>query len=119
MLCLNHIGQIKQALGISGVQSRVCSWISKPEEGHQGVQIDLLIDRADQTVNVCEMKFSHSEYEITKSDETSFENKLAMFLRQTKTGKSLMFTLITSFGLKQNTYSGRVQRQITLADMFK
>lgn len=119
MLCLNHIGQIKQALGISGVQSRVCSWISKPEEGHQVVQIDLLIDRADQTVNVCEMKFSHSEYEITKSDETSFENKLAMFLRQTKTGKSLMFTLITSFGLKQNTYSGRVQRQITLADMFK
>jgi AAA+ ATPase superfamily predicted ATPase len=119
MLCLNHIGQIKQALGISGVQSRVCSWISKPEEGHQGVQIDLLIDRADQTVNVCEMKFSHAEYEITKSDEASFENKLAMFLRQTKTGKSLMLTLITSFGVKPNTYSGRVQRQITLADMFQ
>lgn len=119
MLCLNHIGQIKQALGISGVQSRVCSWISKQETGHKGAQIDLLIDRADQTVNVCEMKFTQSEYEITKSDEESFENKLEMFLQQTKTGKSLMFTLITSFGVKQNSYSGRVQRQVTLTDLFK
>ncbi len=119
MLCLNHIGQIKQALGISGVQSRVCSWISKPEEGCQGAQIDLLIDRADQTVNVCEMKFAQSEYEITKSDEESFENKLEMFLQQTKTGKSLMLTLITSFGIKQNKYSGRVQRQVALTDLFK
>ena len=119
MLCLNHVGQIKQALGISGVQSRVCSWISKPEEGCQGAQIDLLIDRADQTVNVCEMKFSQREYEIEKSDEASFENKLATFLRQTKTSKSLMLTLITSFGIKPNIYSGRVQRQITLADLFQ
>lgn len=119
MLCLNHIGQIKQALGISGVQSRVCSWISKHETSHKGAQIDLLIDRADQTVNVCEMKFAQSEYEITKSDEESFENKLEMFVQQTKTGKSLMFTLITSFGVKQNSYSGRIQRQVTLTDLFK
>lgn len=119
MLCLNHIRQIKQALGIAGVQSRVCSWISKPETGYKGAQIDLLIDRADQTVNVCEMKFAQSEYEITKSDEASFENKIETFLRQTRTGKSLMFTLITSFGVKPNPYSGRVQRQVTLTDLFQ
>ena len=119
MLCLNHIVQIKQALGISDVQSRICSWISKREADHKGAQIDLLIDRADHTVNICEIKFAQSEYEITKSDEESFENKLEMFLRQTKTGKSLMLTLITSFGLKQNCYSSRVQRQVTLADLFK
>lgn len=119
MLCLNHIAQIKQALGISDVQSRVCSWISKSKADHKGAQIDLLIDRADHTVNICEIKFAQSEYEITKSDEESFENKLEMFLLQTKTSKSLMLTLITSFGLKQNCYSGRVQRQVTLADLFK
>ena len=113
MLCLNHIGQIKQALGISGVQSRACSWLCN------GAQIDLIIDRADRTINVCEMKFARTEYEITKTDEEDFENKIEAFLNQTKTRKSLMLTLITSFGIKQNKYSGRIQNQITLEDLFK
>lgn len=117
MLCLNHVKQIKQALGISGVQSRVCCWTSKTEEGHQGAQIDLLIDRADQTINICEMKFSRSEYEITKADDENMENKIESFLRQSKTKKSLMQTWITSFGIKPNKYSGRVQRQVTLNDL--
>ena len=118
MLCLNHIAQIKRALGISGVQCRVCSWLSKSGENSKGAQIDLLIDRADQCINVCEMKFSRSEYEITKSDEENFENKIETFIQQTKTKKSLMLTLITSFGIVCNQYSGRIQQQITLADLF-
>lgn len=118
MLCLGHIAQIKQALGIAGVQSRVCSWLAKADEKGKGAQIDLLIDRADQTINVCEMKFSRSEYEITKDDAENFNNKIDAFMRQTKTKKSLMLTLISSFGIKQNKYSGIIQKQITLADLF-
>lgn len=118
MLCFGHITQIKQALGIAGVQTRVCSWISKAEGGCKGAQIDLLIDRADQTINVCEMKFSRSEYEITKDDADNFDNKLEAFVRKTKTQKSLMLTLITSFGSVQNKYSSSVQKQVTLADLF-
>ena len=119
ILCLNHLSQIKQSLGISGMQSRACCWISKPEEGHRGAQIDLIIDRADQTVNICEMKFSRSEYTITKSDSEDIENKIEAFLRQTKTKKSLMLTFITSFGIKSGKYSGQVQRHLTLENLFK
>ena len=130
MLCLNHIQQIKQALGISGIQSRACCWLGKPkatgrrtqfgnEEGGKNAQIDLIIDRADQTINICEMKFARSEYEITKADDEDFENKLEAFLRQTNTRKSLMLTLITSFGIKPNKYSGHVQRQVTMEELFK
>ena len=118
MLCLNHIKQIKRALGIAGVQSRACCWIGKPKDGGQGAQIDLLIDRADQTVNLCEMKFARAEYELTKSDVEDLDNKLDTFITRTKTRKSIMLTMITSFGLKNNKYSGEIQKQITLDDLF-
>lgn len=118
VLCLNHLRQIKQALGISGVQSRACCWTSKRDEGKMGAQIDLLIDRADHTINICEMKFSKSEYEITKSDDENISNKVNAFIEQTKTRKSIMVTMVTSFGLKRNKYSGNVQRVITLEDLF-
>ncbi|MBP3827798.1 MAG: ATP-binding protein [Prevotella sp.] len=118
MLCLNHIPQIKRVLGISGVQSRTCCWRSKPEDGRKGAQIDLLIDRADQTVNLCEMKYYRTEYELTKSDSDDLDNKLNRFLEQSKTRKSLMLTMITSFGVKSNRYSGIIQRQVTLDDLF-
>jgi hypothetical protein len=119
MLCLNHIQQIKQALGISGIQSRACCWLSKKEGGEREAQIDLLIDRADQTINLCEMKFSRGEYEIDRSDDETLSRKIDTFMRQTKTRKSLMLTLVTSFGLKKNKYSGQVQRLVTLEDLFK
>ncbi len=119
ILCLTHIDQIKHALGIAGIRSRACCWTSKPEANHKGTQIDLIIDRADQTINICEMKFSRTEYEITKSDDSDFDHKLETFLRQTNTRKSLMLTLITSFGIKPGMYSGHVQCQLTLDDLFK
>lgn len=118
ILCLNHINQIKQALGISGIQSRACCWVGKNEGEYKGAQIDLVIDRADQTVNICEMKFSRAAYEITKSDDANLENKLNAFLSQTKTTKSLMITMITSFGIKRNKYSGNIQNQVVMEDLF-
>lgn len=119
ILCLNHLDQIKRALGISGIQSRACCWVSKAEDGSRGAQIDLLIDRADKTVNVCEMKFYRSAFEISKTECENYDNKIETFLRQSKTKKSLMLTLITSFGIKANKYSGRVQREVTLSDLMK
>ena len=65
------------------------------------------------------MKFAQSESEITKADDENFTNKVDTFLRQTGTRKSLMFTLITSFGVKRNVYSGRVQRQVTLRELIQ
>ena len=117
MLCLNHLPQIKHALGISGIQCRACCWTSMPTDEHRGAQIDLLIDRSDRTINICEMKFAQSEYEVTKADEENVENKLKVFLSDTKTRKSLILTLITTFGIKAGKYSGRIQRQLSLEDL--
>ena len=116
MLCLNHIDKIKHALGISGVQTLVCSWRSSNTE--KGAQIDLLIDRKDETINICEIKFYKSEFEISKEYEEKLLEKLRIFTEETKTSKSLLLTLITSFGLKQNKHSDIVQKQITMNDLF-
>lgn len=118
MLCLNHIAKIKQALGISGVQSRVCCWSARADDETAGTQIDMLIDRADNTVNICEIKFSNSVYKISKTDNENFNNKIETFINKTSTNKSLIFTMITSKGLSANKYSNVVQKLITLNDLF-
>ncbi len=111
-LCLHHIRQIKQKLGITGVQSDVCAWKG------EGCQIDLLIDRRDQTINLCEMKFSQGEFEITKQYDEHLRNRVESFRSATKTQKALHQTFVTTYGVKQNMYSGNVQSEVRLDDLF-
>ena len=111
-LCLHHIRQIKQKLGITGVQSDVCAW------KENGTQIDLLIDRRDQTINLCEIKFSQGEFEITKQYDEHLRERAERFRSATKTRKALHQTFITTYGIKQNMYSGNVQSAIVLDDLF-
>lgn len=117
MLCLNHIKQIKTALGISGVQTSASSWIDTTTEN--GAQIDLIIDRKDQIINLCEMKFSTDEYEITKHYDTILRQKKSIFMSKTKTRKAIHTTMVTTFGLKQNIYRNSIQSEVTLADLFQ
>lgn len=117
MLCLNHIPQIKVALQIGGVQTTVCSWRS-PASAENGAQIDLIIDRADHRINLCEMKFSRGEYVLTKLEREKLEHRIESFISYTKTTNSIALTLITSFGLQKNVHSNIVQNQLTLADLF-
>lgn len=116
MLCLIHLKQIKQTLGISGVQTLACSWRSTGTK--KGAQIDLLIDRKDETVNICEMKYAKEQFEINKEYEEKLSNKINAFSEETGTKKSLMLTMITTYGVKQNTYSDIVQSEIVLDDLF-
>ena len=118
MLCLYHIKQIKQALGISGVQTLACSWRSKGDDSKNGVQIDLLIDRKDETINLCEMKYSKDMFEITSSEEQKLTARLDTFRAETGTRKSVLLTLISTNGLKHNTHSGIVQSEVTLDELF-
>ena len=111
-LCLHHIRQIKQKLGITGVQSDVCAWKG------EGGQIDLLIDRRDQTINLCEMKFSQGEFEITKQYDEHLRNRTESFRSATKTRKALNQTFVTTYGLKRNMYSGNIQSEVLLDDLF-
>lgn len=117
MLCLMHIAEIKKALGISGVQSLTSSWRSNSSE--EGAQIDLVIDRKDQTVNLCEMKYADRTFVIDKQYDENLRNKLASFREETKTRKSLHLTFVTTYGVKLNAYSGHIQKEVVLEDLFK
>ncbi|MCH5173015.1 MAG: ATP-binding protein, partial [Bacteroidales bacterium] len=98
--------------GITGVQSDVCAWKG------EGGQIDLLIDRRDQTINLCEMKFSQGEFEITKQYDEHLRNRTESFRSATKTRKALHQTFVTTYGLKRNMYSGNIQSEVLLDDLF-
>ncbi len=113
MVCLLHIPQIKKELGISGVQTSVSTWHSPT------AQIDLLIDRKDQVINICEMKFSINSYTIDKKYAENLRNKMGAFRQVTKTKKALFLTTITTYGLKNNQYSGMVQSDLKMGMLFE
>ena len=119
-VCKDHIDQIKHAIGIWGVMSEQSTWYSKPEKGSsvRGAQIDMLIARRDHVINICEMKFSQSEYTIDKEYELQLRNKIGTFRDATGTHDALHITMITTYGVKPNIHSGIVQSQVTLDDLF-
>ena len=119
-ICLQHITQIKAALGISGVLSNVYSWRTEADEekGIDKAQIDLLIDRNDGIINLCEMKFSAQEYAITREEEMKLLRRRGNFIYATKTKKAIHITLVTPYGLRQNSHSGIAQNEITLNSLF-
>ena len=115
-VCLSHIVQIRQALGLGRIAVEYYSWRSKDETPR--AQEDLVIERADHLVNLCEIKFAHSEYAITADDDRSMRNKSADFLRDTGINCGILPTWITPYGLKKNMYSSSVQYQATMDDLF-
>ena len=117
-LCMAHTQQIKVALGISGVLSNVYSWRKEADETSDGAQVDLLIDRKDQVINLCEMKYSLSEYAIDAEYEQKFRNKKSAFINTTNTRKAVHLTMVTTFGIKTNVHSGIVQNEVKLDDLF-
>ena len=117
-LCMAHTQQIKAALGIAGVLSNVYSWRKEADETSDGAQIDLLIDRKDQVINLCEMKYSLSEYVIDAEYEQKLRNKKSAFIDATNTRKAVHLTMVTTFGIKTNVHSGIVQNEVKLDDLF-
>ncbi len=120
-LCFKHNQAIKAALGIAGISSSISSWQHTTKESDKnGAQIDLIIDRADNCINLCEIKFLTGEFTIKKDYAKNLETKKQIFLEQTKTKKSLFTTLITSYGCKQNPYFlSTVQKSLQLTDFIK
>lgn len=119
-VCKDHIGQIKQKLGIAGVLSEQSSWFVKADkdQGITGTQIDLIIDRRDRIINLCEMKFSIDEFVIEKTYDALIRSRIETFRRITGTKKALQIAFITTYGVKSNMYSSIIQKQITLDDLF-
>ena len=119
-VCKDHIPQIKQKLGISGVLSEESAWSIETDEekGITGAQIDMLIDRRDRVVSICEIKFSVDEYEINKDYDMKLRNKIGSFVRATNCKKSIQLVMITTYGIKNNMYSGFVSGQVNMDDLF-
>jgi len=122
-VCLHHIAQIKTALSIGGVISNVHSWSCKPftdKNGTKwkGAQIDLLIDRADEVINICEIKYVSDKYEIDADYEERLRNRASLFRNVTKTKKALYHTFITTYGVSQNIHSGIVQSEVVMDQLF-
>lgn len=117
-LCLDHVPQIKKCLGISGVSTSEYAWRERGEKEKRGAQIDLLIDRKDDIVNVCEMKYARDLYGIDREESDKLRHRLELFRESTGTDKSLQLTLITPEGLKNTKYRWDVQSVVTLDDLF-
>lgn len=111
-VCLQHIPQIKQALGIGGIVSNVCSWRGN------GAQIDLLIVRGDNVINVCEMKFCEGTFSIDKSYAEKLQDKLTALRTDTSTRSTLHITLVTTYGTAHNQYWNTIQNELTMDDLF-
>ncbi len=117
-ICMTHLEQIKQKLGISGISTTTSSWRKLGNDADKGTQIDLVIDRADRVINLCEMKFSEGPYTITKDYENILRNRMVIFRDATKTNKSLVTTLVTTYGVQRGIHSGVVQSEVVMDDLF-
>jgi len=119
-ICHKHDKEIKHGLGISGMSSNTSSWYYKPKQNNErGTQIDMLIDRADNCISLCEIKYTNTEFVITKSYADELKNKRDQLKRITGTKKNIFIALITPHGLKENNYSqSLVDQQLTMNVLF-
>jgi uncharacterized protein len=119
-LCMSHISQIKQSLGISGIVTEEASWqYHAKASSERGAQIDLLIDRSDNAINLCELKFSDYPFVIDKKYAAELEQKIQVFKQRSKTRKAVFLTLVTASGLEQNSYAtSLVTNHIQLNQLF-
>ena len=120
-VCLEHIDQIKLALGISGVQTAVNSWKCEADsdKGIQGSQIDLLLVRKDQVINVCEMKYSETEFTPDQAFDKAMRRRMSDLQNVTGTKHALHSTLITTYGIEETSYAGNIQSVITAEELFR
>jgi hypothetical protein len=116
LVCLLHIDQIKNRLGISGVVTQASSWQAE-YEGDK-TQIDLLIDRDDGVINLCEMKYANSEFVISAAYDEKLRSRMALFRAASKTRKAIHLTFITTYGLAPNKYRDIAQSEIKMDDLF-
>ncbi len=117
-VCLQHVTQIKAALGISGVQTNVCSWFIHGTGHRRGAQIDLVMQRADGFTDICEMKHSVSIFSIDHDYAIDLQNKLDAYRELSKDKRTLHLVMVTTNGIVHNNYYNMVQKEITMDELF-
>ena len=104
-------------MGIAAVSTNIANWRSKDAES--GAEIDLLIDRRDNIINICEIKYSEKEFTIDKAYSKNLRNKRGTFREETKVRKAIHLTMITTCGVKRNEYWGEIQSEVVVEDLFE
>ena len=118
-ICFKHIDKIKAALGVASVYTEQSSFYYKGSSSQPGTQIDLLIDRSDHVINICEAKFYDRAFSLDKKYAAGLRETMRIFKERSKTKKSLFLTFITSFGMVPNSNSiGFVQQEVTMESLF-
>ena len=117
-VCFVHQKQIRTALGINGVHAEIYPWHTTSNAKNQGAQVDMLIERADRVVNLCEMKFTQTYFTIDKDYDLKLREKMSVLSGKIGNRKNIQLTLVTTYGLKMNLYSNRIQRVVTMDDLF-
>ena len=117
-VCLLHLEQIKKALGFKAVISSAHSWFYQPKDGGKGVQADLLIDRDDNVINLCEIKYYKTKFKVTEQEYQRLEYCRQTLIEQSKTQKSVILTMITSNGIFEGGFGNEIQSQITINQLF-
>ncbi|MEN0004690.1 MAG: ATP-binding protein [Bacteroidota bacterium] len=118
-ICIKHVEAIKMALGISGIQTEVSGFRSLGDEYTDGIQIDLLIDRADRCINLCEIKFYNDEIALSKEESNKLRRRRTRFIELSKTKHTVFNTFISTYGLRQNQYSNaQVDQELSMETLF-
>ena len=117
-VCLQHIPQIKAALGISGVQTNVCSWYARSTSEYRGAQIDLVMQRSDGFTDLCEIKYSTNDFTIDKDYAKELQNKFHAYQSLSKDRRTLHLVMITTNGVSHNSHYNMVQNEITQDNLF-
>ena len=116
-ICIDHSEQVKVTLGISGVMTNISTWRGQTET--KAAQIDLLIDRRDQVINICEAKFSLNTFIIDKDYAQKLRDKVGIFKQVSKTRKAVFLTMVTTYGTEKNKHAlGLIQNEVTMDDLF-
>jgi uncharacterized protein len=118
-ICLKHLEQIKRTLGISGIYAIASSFYKKGTPQEEGLQIDMVLDRNDHTINLFEIKHYNKKFSLTQEYAEELRQKLWLFQDNTKTNKQVNWVFITTFGLTKSQYTtGLVSKVITIDDLF-
>ena len=119
-VCMTHTEQIRQALGIQGIQVDFSPWHYTPvDKNEKGAQIDMVISRSDRVINLCEMKFCVADYRIDKKGDINLRDKIQILMDNMRGRRAIHPVIVTTYGLSANEYSSRIQRVITLDDLFQ
>ena len=118
-VCRTHIRQLKAALGIGDVNTRESSWVVPGTETERGMQIDLVIDRDDRKICLCEMKFSQGKFSVGRDYAEKLQERIRRTMEFTDNEKPVISVLVTTYGIERNDYAGKFQKVITMQDLFR